>query len=632
MRQLNTERETDAPRAPQSAPATPARPPLPAGSAQATPATAPKQQRPKKKSQSAAAAPGRLPVPTQGPVPVSPDPVLTALERVNASLVEIRQNQSNLLDRTIALENRPPRSSRSSSVSSRAAPHAPAEHHHERVPSTRNRVHRRRHRRSYREASPSSGSDTSLDRRTNRRRSPRYGEYASSRPERPQRHRRSRRPSSLIEDIERDQTDSDSQDSASTPAEVPIAPQPRSLTPWTAIPRRVLGPAAPRELGLTESRTGFLHFKNSTNYRAYWLSNRTERRLSSKELRTHRRDLRANLGQDDSFDGSDPILILRFLASFTEQCEELGVSGRQALQILPSFLKGEAKSEYQQAAAGDDHSGTVGFKLWDQAVHYLLCKYATANHIQNATVRFRALKQDDNEDELQFHSRILKEVQRCGGVWPYEERMDHYVSALNPTVRPLVQSFRSQHPGVTLDALAEYAKSVGDAARSQRETLSRSHRTSVIPRIHTQVALADSVPEPPPFPEPFPLDRMKVSDQEDGEPSEDSTDSVNYANRGLKPQNRNDLPRIVPAPGIPGGPTTTPRPGWVDREADPNVICLHCYGKGHYRNQCKTRWKDFRQVIVNYESLTEEERTSVAPAAYLQCKEIEKNCLRASHH
>ena len=436
--------------------------------------------------------------------------------------------------------------------------------------------------------------------------------------------------------IEGPPSDSDSRDSVSTPAETPIAQQPRSLTPWTAIPRRVLGPAAPRELALTEGRTGYLHFKNSTNYRAYWFSNRTERRLSSKELRTHRRDLRANLGQDESFDGSEPILILRFLASFTEQCEELGVSGRQALQILPSFLKGEAKSEYQQAAAGDDHSGTVGFKLWDQAVHYLICKYATPTNIQNATARFRALRQDDKEDELQFHSKLLREVQRCGGVWPYEERMDHYVSGLTQPVRPFVQQYRSQNPGVTLDSLAEYAKSVGDAARSQRETMSRSSRTSVIPRTHTQVAAVEEPPATPAFPDPFPLGQMQVSDAGDSS-ADHSEDSVNYANRGLKPQTRYDpRNRVVSAPDIPGGPTTTARPGWLDRSrsndrvADPNVICMHCYKKGHYRSQCKHQWKDYDQVIVNYESLTEEERITVPPAAYLHCKEIAKNCSRAS--
>ena len=57
---------------------------------------------------------------------------------------------------------------------------------------------------------------------------------------------------------------------------------------------------------------------------------------------------------------------------------------------------------------------------------------------------------------------------------------------------------------------------------------------------------------------------------------------------------------------------------------------MHCYAKGHYRSQCKHQWKDYPQVIANYESLTEEERITVPPAAYLHCKEIEKNCSRAS--
>ena len=128
---------------------------------------------------------------------------------------------------------------------------------------------------------------------------------------------------------------------------------------------------------------------------------------------------------------------------------------------------------------------------------------------------------------------------------------------------------------------------------------------------------------------------MNVSEDDSG--ASQSEDSVNYANRGRKPHTRYDPhERMVPAPEVPGGPTTVARPRWPDRSrpgdrvANPNPICMHCYQKSHSRSQCKHQWKDYDQVIVSYEKLTNEERITVPPAAYLHCKEIAKNCARAS--
>ena len=95
-----------------------------------------------------------------------------------------------------------------------------------------------------------------------------------------------------------------------------------------------------------------------------------------------------------------------------------------------------------------------------------------------------------------------------------------------------------------------------------------------------------------------------------------STDGVNFAYRGKQA-------KMVPAPKIPGGTPTTPRPGWEDKSRTLRIlICWHCYAKDHTRGQCTLDWSDYATVVSNYEKLTEAEKLRVPAQAYHSCKAL----------
>ena len=58
------------------------------------------------------------------------------------------------------------------------------------------------------------------------------------------------------------------------------------------------------------------------------------------------------------FDGKDPILILDFLARFTEECDILGMTEGQAFMTLRNFLAKTSETQYRALQHGG-HAGAI---------------------------------------------------------------------------------------------------------------------------------------------------------------------------------------------------------------------------------------------------------------------------------
>ena len=60
------------------------------------------------------------------------------------------------------------------------------------------------------------------------------------------------------------------------------------------------------------------------------------------------------------------------------------------------------------------------------------------------------------------------------------------------------------------------------------------------------------------------------------------------------------------------------RPGWIQRFP---IICYACYAKGHTSPKCTLRAADIKQIVINFEALTDEEKEGVPDTAYKTAEE-----------
>ena len=109
-------------------------------------------------------------------------------------------------------------------------------------------------------------------------------------------------------------------------------------------------------------------------------------------------------------DWKHPILILDFLASFTEEFDILGMTEGQAFMELPKFLAKTAATQYRVRQHGE-HAGRI--PAWPEAVQYLLRNYATPGAIRRATSDLRTIRQFPDEDKSAYAAIINEAAYRC---------------------------------------------------------------------------------------------------------------------------------------------------------------------------------------------------------------------------
>ena len=370
-------------------------------------------------------------------------------------------------------------------------------------------------------------------------------------------------------------------------------------------------------------------YERCLNYRYYRLFrvDLPEGKRHTSDFKDHKKALRSAL-KNNMFTGEDPILILKFLAEFTRECDAHGISEPQAYNLIPYFMDKQATDGLQSVTDGTEDQSEGGVSTWPQVVNYLLGTYATNDNIAKAVEDLLRLRQKTDESEQAYHERLLKAIARCGSVHRSAEKISIFINGLLPQIRPRVSEFRTLNPKSTLLMILRNAEAEGNAYRAQREAPAKhGSRINVVghdgkttrksshkkedksSKNQTSSSSSDSESEL------SSSDDNKASEKSAQDSKTDPTDPLNFAYRGKQAKVRN-----VPAPKIPGGTPTTPRPGWEDKLKV--LICWHCYAKDHTRGQCTLDWADYATVVDNYNKLTEAEKLRVPAQAFHSCKAL----------
>lgn len=296
-----------------------------------------------------------------------------------------------------------------------------------------------------------------------------------------------------------------------------------------------------------------------------------------------------------TYDGTDPVLVLRFLTQFVEECDLEGISESQACLILPSFLRGSALDNFRASRGASSHGG---LRTWPEYVQYFLATYATASAIREAVNTFKTMRQKATEDELSYASRVNTAAFRCGNAFPLDDKITVFAYGLIPAIRTIVSRQLEQTPpkSRTYERVVQFARDEGEAYRARLPTRGGALTT---------------------------IDGGEGAlEEEDPEEAEQLLALYSKNIGGARPD-------MVPPPKLAHASSTVSRPGWVDPGATVMLICYQCYAKGHTSRDCQLRLLDMAQVVDNYRKLTVEELDRVPDTNYdfafkaLRCKPVD---------
>ena len=398
--------------------------------------------------------------------------------------------------------------------------------------------------------------------------------------------------------------------------------------------------------GLREIRPTNSLYDKLLSYRTYRMRRRSKRRSGRETAKVKDHVRRMQLAARDlSFDGSDPILILRFLARFIEEADMLEMSEAQAYIAVTYFLKGEVLRQFRAATYANSRDG--GITCWPEAVQYLLRSYATNAAISQALLDLRDTRQKSGETETEYSTRIMDAEYRCGNVHTTDERMTMFVDGLDSVIRPLVARYREEQRdrtrrrGVTFTYLdlVKYAQDEGDAHRArtgasgrrQLLTANTTWKSPPRPKRRDDAMLAQSSADS----RDIPSNNLLSGHEPVG--LVDHTRETNPTWTELSPTGSYTVPSTAEPILISGQSVVHPqpismqehsprmafsRPGWVQNRRVPakqprtELICHSCYEKGHASPDCLLPWRDLGCIVTNYERLTADERTRVPTNSY----------------
>ena len=359
----------------------------------------------------------------------------------------------------------------------------------------------------------------------------------------------------------------------------------------------------PKYPGLKSIRTGSSLHKSVLDYRYYRLTNRKIRR-SAKEthkVKDHLKRLELTMNKR-TFDGSDPVTVLTFLARMTRECNILEMTEGQAYIALPYFLSGMALQQFE-AARNIVSSRQGGIGCWSESVQYLIQTYATETAVSQSIMDLRRVRQKVDEDENTYGSRLSIAAARCGNVHQQQELAMFFIDGLDTTIRTIVGRKYAETRHMSFIALVKFAQEEGTAVRAREKPFRRT---------------------------PGSVDKTALLDQPSGEGPNMESGDVNLLGWTHNPQPRNlrvsDDRQTTPLPT--GTTRSTPPPYRPPPQREPpannttnqRLICHDCYERGHVSRQCTTPIGQFNRVIQNYESLAEEEQRRVPRAGYTRAR------------
>eukprot|EP00171_Calliarthron_tuberculosum_P008308 IDg8308t1 len=158
--------------------------------------------------------------------------------------------------------------------------------------------------------------------------------------------------------------------------------------------------------GLSELKCSHEGFNEALSYRIYRLNDTSQAssdKVSAKIGQYNRLTRHAMEGH--TFSDERPIEVLPFLSQFRTTCNHNGISEAAAVRLLPKYLKGEAKKNFQSYSMLRS-SRLRGFSSYTESVQHLLKSFASEEVIIAAVFEFYSLKKGDKEEEMEFGLRF----------------------------------------------------------------------------------------------------------------------------------------------------------------------------------------------------------------------------------
>jgi hypothetical protein len=195
----------------------------------------------------------------------------------------------------------------------------------------------------------------------------------------------------------------------------------------------------PRLKSIKETKTRSVSLRAALSYRTYRLNNISQKfsNALSKDLSKISKRMTTHIPDDQRFDGSDPVSIIKFLEDFKEACDHNGVSEGAAMHLFQYFLLNTAKKSLQlhfrstMSASSNSYCG---------AIHFLLTTYAAEEEVSGECRKIFLMQQKSGENEREFGIRIQAQAGRLGQAFTEDSLITAYLNGVPENVRTYVSS------------------------------------------------------------------------------------------------------------------------------------------------------------------------------------------------
>ena len=374
----------------------------------------------------------------------------------------------------------------------------------------------------------------------------------------------------------------------------------------------------PLHEGITIIKPSDPVFDRLMNYRYYRLADTRQVRSAedTKRLRDQAKTFQSTF-DTTKFSGEDPIMVFDFLMKFVEEADTLNVSEAHAFIILPKVLKGRAERWLRSVRNG---SRSGGVTCWPEAVNSLLRTYATSSAIRNAVNNLRNIRQQPREEEMEYSGRLNDAAHRCGNVYDEIDKMTFFVNGLLPSIQTIVARYRESQSrrDLSYEELVQFAQDEGDSHRARTSNLrvakivSNKNNDKVVHFMEPSIGTSNDNNE----------EEIFIVDNDGSIPTDElpSTDNSSQQSLFYTNDHRRNTKMVRPKALAYGTPSTsTTRPGWETKQ---EIICHTCYVVGqHISPNCTAPVSDMQRIIVNYNALSDEQKTRVPDNSYKLAKQ-----------
>lgn len=140
-----------------------------------------------------------------------------------------------------------------------------------------------------------------------------------------------------------------------------------------------------------------------------------------------------------TFDGRDPISLLRFLREIRQALYGVGLNEGAAVRTISWFLVDSPLQVYSthvfSRLRAPDHPTSA---CWGSVVKVQLDRFLTDDVFAEAHARVTNARQESGETETEFANRLEGYADSCAGVYSGATLTSHFIQGLLPTTQPIV--------------------------------------------------------------------------------------------------------------------------------------------------------------------------------------------------